>query len=401
MTTLKTQFLNMLGVCIENSRKVRNSIIEQHLGSTDWEAKKIKRLWSVKETCELVGVSHTAIKKREADGSLPPPLLGQNNRVAGYSIYDIENMRQRFDRRPHLLVEGDNGLEFTYRPYNQLLETVTVCICGHKGGSYKTTVSVLFAQWLAMVGYKVALIDGDPQSTLTRYMGFVPDREISAKDTIVPYMKGEQASLHYALKKTHWPNIDLIPSCLALQALEHNYQEQDLPYSAHMMLKAGIETIAGDYDIVIVDGSPNLGRVTLNQFFAADLVICPTTAELLDYSSTEQFFEALFGMVNKLDDEEVSYVPDVRALITKYSYLKSSSSHLMDSEIRKAWGGLVFNNRVQVTEEIGKQQYRYRTIFEQEKKDRSAHQSWNNAQGMFINLFQEILTTTIQPRWEA
>ena len=401
----KQNMLSMLETCISNSRAVRNSIVENHIGSTDPDARIINRLWKLNETAAMLGISRQTIKNREDDGSLPPPRLTANGRRDGYTIYDIERMRQFFNQRPCsiTLSDGDNDEKWHMMEYSQKLNCVTLAILGHKGGSYKTTVSVHFAQWLAMNGFRVLLIDSDPQATTTRYMGLIPDVDIKRNDTLYPFMVSEEDDLSYAPRATHWPKLDLIPSCLAMHNLDRDMAQQnddgELAYPIHLMLRAGIETISDNYDVVLIDGSPNLGTGTLNQVFAGDVCVCPTPAELNDYASTEQFFSAMYSLIRDIDDAYLDYLPDLRVLITKYSFMPGSSSHLMDQEIRKAWGALVLDNRVKITEEIGKGQLKSRSIYEQSADERSGLSAWKNADLIFSPLFKEILHNLIQPRW--
>ena len=51
------------------------------------------------------------------------------------------------------------------------------------------------------------------------------------------------------------------------------------------MLRLAIETVAHDYDVIVIDSAPNLGIGTINVVCAADVLIVPTPAELFDYTS--------------------------------------------------------------------------------------------------------------------
>ncbi|MBV7880084.1 AAA family ATPase, partial [Yersinia pestis] len=56
---------------------------------------------------------------------------------------------------------------------------VVLAIAAHKVGAYKTSTSVHIAQWMALLGLRVLLIDEtDPQATAYLYHGFVPDLHI-------------------------------------------------------------------------------------------------------------------------------------------------------------------------------------------------------------------------------
>ncbi|MFO5890651.1 plasmid-partitioning protein SopA, partial [Klebsiella pneumoniae] len=58
---------------------------------------------------------------------------------------------------------------------------------------YKPPSAVHEAQWLALQGHRVLLIEGnDPQGTASMYHGYVPDLHIHAEDTLLPFYLGER-----------------------------------------------------------------------------------------------------------------------------------------------------------------------------------------------------------------
>ncbi len=69
----------------------------------------------------------------------------------------------------------------------------------------------------------------------------------------------------------------------------------------HLMLRLAIETVAHDYDVIVIDSAPNLGIGTINVVCAADVLIVPTPAELFDYTSALQFFDMLRDLLKNVD----------------------------------------------------------------------------------------------------
>jgi cellulose biosynthesis protein BcsQ len=63
-----------------------------------------------------------------------------------------------------------------------------------KGGVGKSTVSVHLAQYLAMRGYRVCLIDCDSKGSATMMMGHVPDLDINDGDTLYPFIRNAEVS---------------------------------------------------------------------------------------------------------------------------------------------------------------------------------------------------------------
>ena len=177
-----------------------------------------------------------------------------------------------------------------------------------KGGVGKSTTCVNLAHYLALKGYRVLVVDTDSQATTTSMFGYVPDAEISEDATILPYLSGHQTTLGYAVRKTYWPNIDLIPACLALYEAEltivmHLAAQQDVEKRVQffMELRYGLQTVADDYDVILLDSPPALGMISINVLMAADALLVPSAARMFDFSSTVQFFRMVHNYIDKID----------------------------------------------------------------------------------------------------
>src|SRR3546814_17127174 len=72
-----------------------------------------------------------------------------------------------------------------------------------KGGVGKSTLAVHLAQYLAIQGYRVALIDCDSQASATTLFGYVPDLDLTEDDTLSPFLRQDElASLDSALRRS-------------------------------------------------------------------------------------------------------------------------------------------------------------------------------------------------------
>jgi chromosome partitioning protein len=107
----------------------------------------------VGEAADLIGVSSQAIRDAEKAGRLPHPDMEMRGRVeqrVGYTIEQINHMRDVFGTR---LRRPDDSVP------------PVIAVAAHKGGVYKTSVSVHLAQDLALKGLRVLLVEGnDPHS---------------------------------------------------------------------------------------------------------------------------------------------------------------------------------------------------------------------------------------------
>lgn len=384
--------ISTLDQCIERGQAMTRAIAVAQFGDDSPEARKITRRWGITEAADLVGVTPQAIRDAEKSGRMPVPDMEKRGRVEqriGYTIEQINYMREVFG---------------TVRRRPESADPVVLAVAAHKGGAYKTSSSVHLAQWLALQGLRVLLVEGnDPQATASMYHGYIPDLNIHADDTLLPFYLGERDNAEYAIKTTCWPNLDIIPSCLSLHRIETELMARadSLPQQPHMMLRAAIESVWDAYDVIVIDSAPNLGIGTINVTCAADVIVVPTPAELYDYTSTLQFFTMLREMLGTVDLGMEGFEPEVRILLTKYSNASGSQSPWMEEQIRDAWGSLVLKEVVRVTDEVGKGQIRMRTIFEQAIDQRSSTGAWRNALAIWEPVCKEIFDKLIKPHWEV
>ena len=106
--------------------------------------------FTIGEAAALVGRTPAAIRDAEKDGRLPEPPRTETNRRVGYTLAQVNDMRGVFGTRPWR-AEGD--------------PCAVLAVQNFKGGVGKSTLSVHLAQYLAIQGYRVALIDCDSQAS--------------------------------------------------------------------------------------------------------------------------------------------------------------------------------------------------------------------------------------------
>lgn len=357
-----------------------------------------KRRYGTTQAAEFAGISHSLLYKAEEDGRLPEPDYRQDTATkkrAGYTMNQINHIRQVFGTAPRK-PEGASG--------------AIVGVLNLKGGSQKTTTCHLFSQYLAMKGYRVLLLDTDPQGSLSFFFGKRPDDNVHYEDTIAPYLleddqalidvglpEGSSRSLHYAIQKTYWDNIDIIPSCLQNLNIDlmmpRVMEDAGVPmYDRIMKLRYGLLEVAADYDFVIVDGTPSLNLSTLNVVSACDMVFVPTPAAMLDFASTLQFANMVGETIETYSAGGLfPNIPDVRFFITKFT--GSSYAQFMAQIIRRVFNverGDVLNHEAHASDEIGKANNRTYSIYEQNPVESDNRKRLKETVEMFDKLFEEM-----------
>ena len=255
--------------------------------------KTLTRRFTISDAARMVGRSTTSIRQAEEGGRLPAPAKGEKGRRSGYTLEEVNRMREVFGTRPWRDPETD--------------EAVVLAVQNFKGGVGKSTLSVHLAQYLALQGYRVCVVDCDPQGSTTSLFGINPDYDLEQYDTLHPFFHGDRESLAYALRETYWDRLALIPSNLSLYNAEY-YVAAKLPRNPGMLdrLRRGIEGIAKAFDVVVIDPPPALGMISLSVLRAANALIVPCRPATIDFGSTAHFFTMMLDAMEALSEHGLS-----------------------------------------------------------------------------------------------
>lgn len=252
--------------------------------------KRLDVTFNVRTAAEMVGRTEKAIRDAEADGRLPEPTKDpETGRRTGYTLADVNRMRSVFGTLPHRAPDDP---------------PMVLAVQNFKGGVGKSTVVVHLAQYLALKGYRVCVIDCDSQASTTSLFGLNPDIDVDEEeDTLYPFFRhGGPTSLHYALRATYWPGIALIPANLGLYDAEYEFAARIMREDAFILdrLRDGVATIADSFDIILLDPPPALGMISLSVLRAASAMIIPAPPNNIDFGSTAHFLQMMNATLKEL-----------------------------------------------------------------------------------------------------
>jgi chromosome partitioning protein len=157
-----------------------------------------------------------------------------------------------------------------------------------KGGVGKTTTVVNLAASLADWGFRVLVVDIDPQSNATTSLG-VDSR--SLETSIYEVLLGIEPAAAATLS-TRWPTLDLLPSAPALAGATVELNALPDARERAMRLQEALEELEG-YDYVLIDSPPSLGLLTINALCASQGVIVPVQCEYLALEGLSQLIRTI------------------------------------------------------------------------------------------------------------
>jgi len=156
-------------------------------------------------------------------------------------------------------------------PHQRPLPRV-IAVANQKGGVGKTTTTVNVSACLAEMGYRVLMVDLDPQGNASSGVGI----DTRGLDTSMYDVILNDAPLEDCIEPASVRNLFVAPSNLDLAGAEIEL----VPAMAREhRLKRAIDPILEDYDFVFIDCPPSLGSLTINAFVAAKEILVPIQCE--------------------------------------------------------------------------------------------------------------------------
>ena len=147
-----------------------------------------------------------------------------------------------------------------------------IAIANQKGGVGKTTTAVNLGAALAELGYRVLVVDLDPQGNATTGLGINP-RNLTA--SVYDVLMNE-TPVEDCVEPTAVRNLFVAPATIDLAGAEI---ELVPAFSRELRLRRALDRLGDEYDFVLVDCPPSLGLITINGLAAVNEVLVPIQCE--------------------------------------------------------------------------------------------------------------------------
>ncbi|WP_297455939.1 ParA family protein [Persephonella sp.] len=230
-------------------------------------------------------------------------------------------------------------------------------LVNQKGGAGKSSLTNAISHELARRGYRVLVVDYDPQGTQTMLFGFNRLSEFVNTEHDITNIFENEGVTPVNVKE----NLDLIPSNQGLrEEAESGRMGKELVLANFLKGGFGKKGIVEEYDFVLIDSPADSGALTVGTIAASDYILVPTRLTFVDSTGLVGTLQTVIQavMTFRLDLSILGFIPvaykprlrehnDVLAslkktipeILEKYDFIKIASDELFFEPIkdRIAW----------------------------------------------------------------
>jgi chromosome partitioning protein len=206
-------------------------------------------------------------------------------------------------------------------------------LANQKGGVGKTTTVVNIASVMADMGFRVLVIDLDPQCNCTTSLGY--DAR-TLPSSIYDVILGEHPISEVVIA-TKWNGLSLVPSTPALVGVVVELNALP-PYERATQLRNKLADL-NDYDYLLIDSPPSLGVLTVNALSTSDGVIVPVQCEYLALEGLAQLVHTISLVQKGLNPKLV-----IKGVVMTMYDVRTTLSKQVVQEVQSYFAEKVFDS---------------------------------------------------------
>ena len=183
-----------------------------------------------------------------------------------------------------------------------------IAFCNNKGGVGKSSVAQQIALRLASLGYKILLIDADPQGNSTNY--FIGNQEFKY---VLQDVANGSLSINDAIIKVN-KNLSIVPSSLKNSFLDDTLRGMTGKVNPITFFKNKLKESQEQYNFILWDLSPSISTTNMLALYSATQISIVTTLGEFSVQGVEMTYDVIQDCI---ETSEGLYLPNVRVLINK------------------------------------------------------------------------------------
>lgn len=209
-----------------------------------------------------------------------------------------------------------------------------IAIANQKGGVGKTTTTINLSAALAEAGFRVLVVDLDPQGNASTGLGIEQsDREFTTYELLL-----EDIDLKNVIQASSIDDLSIIPATVDLSSADLELiSNEKRSYLLHDALRQ-TQMDEFEFDYILIDCPPSLNLLTVNAMIAAHSILVPLQSEFFA-------LEGLSQLMLTIREVRLSGNTDLRiegVVLTMYDKRNNLSQHV-EQDARDNLGELVFD----------------------------------------------------------